>query len=176
MFLVCHRRHTMRLRAWLCQNGPCSAYYVRAVGAWRRARPEVPEVEPASPPDAGRPCRWSTFGSTSDQSPSPRPNAPADGRATKRCRTRTRLAAGPAPGRRSPGCTRSQPPRAPWRHGGVHDDGDHVATAATRARQNVGGGEHPAQQLGPWGTQLARGLTASACDAPSGRSARHASQ
>jgi hypothetical protein len=34
------------------------------------------------------------------------------------------------------------------RQGGVHDDGDHAATAAARAQQDVGG-EHPAQQLGP---------------------------
>ena len=34
------------------------------------------------------------------------------------------------------------------RPGGVHDDGDHAATAAARAREHVGG-EHPAQQLGP---------------------------
>ncbi len=98
-------------------------------------------------PTRCRPCRRAYVGSTSAQT-RPLPSTSAAVRATKRRRTRARPVAGPAQARRSPACTAARATRAPCARGGVHDDGDHAATAAARARKHVGG-EYPAQQLGP---------------------------
>jgi len=76
------------------------------------------------------------------------PSASPVVQATKRRRTRARPAAGHAQVQASRGAREPERREHRTRHGGVHDDGDHAATATARARKHAGG-EHPAQQLGP---------------------------